>query len=259
MLFLILSVALYLVSSLLFFLKVFLGINLKSLPTAGLLVSFFLYSVYFFQRYLSTGHFPIGDVYGMVSLMGNLLVVIFVMVNLGLKRNIGDFGLIVAFIGFLTTLLGLPAKEIGYKNPFYVYHILCAAVAYASLTLAGASSLIKFLVEKKLRAKHIEGFMIPVNILRKMERILLNVGFIFLTLTLVFGSLWAKDFLGRHWINDPKLILTLGLWMYYALLVHLNLVRGLKPAQVSLLSIAGFIFVLASFVFIRHSIGVENP
>ncbi|NPA41556.1 MAG: cytochrome c biogenesis protein CcsA [Aquificae bacterium] len=254
MLFLLSSVILYVVSGVLFFLKVFLGINLKSLPTLSLLLSFILYALYFFQRYFSTGHFPVGDVYSMVSLMGNLLVVIFVVVNLGLKRNIGDFGLIVAFIGFLTTFLGLPAKEVGYKNPFYVYHILSAAVAYASLILAGASSLIKFAVEKKLKAKHIGGFMIPVNLLRKMERILLNLGFIFLTLTLIFGSLWAKDYLGRHWINDPKLILTLGLWLYYAVLVHLNLIKGLKPSQLSFLSMVGFVFVLASLAFIRHTV-----
>ena len=254
MLFLVSSVILYILSTLLFFIKVFIGLNLRSLPTLCLLLAFFLYSVFFFQRYLSTGHFPIGDIYGMVSLVGNLLVVVFALVNLGLSRNIGDFGFIVSFIGFLTTLLGLPAKEVGYKNPFYVYHILSAGVSYASLILAGLTSFIKFFVEKKLRAKHIGGFMVPVNLLRKMERILLNTGFIFLTLTLVFGSLWAKDYLGRHWINDPKLILTLGIWLYYAILVHLNLLRGLKPAQLSFLSLVGFALVVGSLAFIRHTV-----
>jgi len=245
---------LYLTSAGMFFLRTFAGMNLRMFPTFGLLTAFLLYTVHFFQRYFSTGHFPIGDMYGMVSLVGNLLVIIFVIINLFYKRNIADFGLIVAFIGFLTTLVGLPAKELGYKNPFYVYHILSAAAAYASLILAGLSSAIKFLVEKKLKAKHIGGFMIPVNLLRKMERILLNVGFIFLTLTLIFGSLWAKDFLGRHWINDPKLILTLGLWLYYAILIHLNLVKGLRPFQLSFLSFLGFLFVIASIAFIRHSV-----
>jgi ABC-type transport system involved in cytochrome c biogenesis permease subunit len=252
--FLMASLVLYILSALFFFLKVFVGIELKKIPMFSLLASFSLYVVYFFQRYISTGHFPIGDVYGMVSLMGNLLVLIFVSINLLLKRNIGDFGLIVAFIGFLTTLLGLPAKEVGYKNPFYVYHILSAAIAYASLILGGLSSLIKFVVEKKLKSKHIGGFMIPVNLLRKMERLLLNIGFIFLTLTLIFGSMWARDFLGKHWINDPKLILTLGLWIYYAFLVYLNLIKGLKPAQLSFLSLLGSLFVLTSIAFIRHTV-----
>ncbi len=254
MIFLILSVVLYSVSALLFFLKVFVGMNLRSVPTLSLLLSFALYTIFFFQRYIATGHFPVGDIYGMVSLSGNLLVILFALVNTFMKRNLADFGFIVAVIGLLTTLLGLPAREVGYKNPFYVYHVLSAGVAYASLILGGLSSLIKIFVERKLKAKHIEGFMVPINLLRRMEKALLNLGFIFLTLTLIFGSIWAKNFLGKHWVNDPKLILTLGLWIYYAVVVHLNLVRGLKPTRLSILSLIGFLLVIGSLALIRHSV-----
>ncbi|WP_457600650.1 cytochrome c biogenesis protein CcsA [Hydrogenivirga sp.] len=252
---LLISVLLYLLSGALFVLKTFFGLNLRSFPVLSLLLALISYLFHFFGVYASTGHFPVGDVYGMVSLMGNFLVLIFILLELVFKRNVADFGLIVAFIGFLTTLLGLPAHKVGYKNPFYVYHILSAAVAYAALLLGGISSLIKLFVEKKLKAKHIEGFMVPINLLRKMEKVLLNVGFIFLTLTLIFGSIWAKNFLGKHWINDPKLILTLFLWIYYALVIHLNLAKGLKPSRLSLLSIVGFFMLLGSIAFIRHTVG----
>ncbi|RLJ70872.1 ABC-type uncharacterized transport system permease subunit [Hydrogenivirga caldilitoris] len=254
MLLLLLSVIIYLLSGVLFLLRTFFGVNLKNLPTFGLLLALILYILHFFGVYHSTGRFPVGDVYGMVSLMGNLLTLIFIALDLVLRKNVADFGLIVAFIGFLTTLVGLPAQKVGYKNPFYVYHILSAGVAYASLILAGISSGVKFIVERKLKAKHIEGFMVPVNLLRKMERVLLNLGFIFLTLTLIFGSIWAKNYLGKHWINDPKLILTLMMWIYYAIVIHLNLVKGLKPSRLSLLSFLGFIMVVGSILFIRHTV-----
>ncbi len=252
---LLLSVGFYLLASILYFMRTFLGVGPKSFPTFAVALSLFLYLLHFFGVYHSTGHFPVGDIYGMVSLVGNLSVLIFIVLDVTLKKNVADFGLIVSFFGFLTTLVGLPAHKVGYKNPFYVYHILSAGVAYASLILAGVSSGVKFIVEKKLKTKHIEGFMVPINLLRKMEKILLNVGFIFLTLTLVFGSIWAKDFFGKHWINDPKLILTLGLWVYYAVVIHLNLVRGLKPSRLSLLSILGLLMVFGSIIFIRHTVG----
>ncbi len=252
--FLFVAVFFYLFSAGMFAIGTFRGVYFKNLPSVMLLSGFFLYAVYFFYRYISTGHFPIGDIYGMVSLMGNLLVLLFTFMTLCFKRNVMDFGMIVAFIGFLTTLIGIPAKEVGYKNPFYVYHILSAAIAYASLILGGLSSLIKLVVEKKLKTKHIEGFMIPVNLLRRIERGFLNIGFLALTFTLIFGSLWAKSFLGKHWINDPKLILTLVLWIYYAILTHLNLVKGLKPSQLSLLSFLGFLMVVISITLIRHSV-----
>ena len=255
MLLLLLSIVTYLLSGALFFLKTFFGLNLRGIPMLSLLLAFSLYLAHFFKVYFSTGHFPVGDVYGMVSLVGNFLILMFIVLDLVFKKNVTDFGLIVAFIGFLTTLVGLPAHKVGYKNPFYVYHILSAAVAYAALLLGGISSLIKIFVERKLKAKHIEGFMVPINLLRKMEKILLNLGFIFLTLTLIFGSIWAKNFLGKHWVNDPKLILTLILWIYYAVVIHLNLVKGLKPSKFSFLSILGFLMVLGSIVLIRHTVG----
>ncbi len=252
--FLLLAVVLYLLSAATFAVGTFRRVNLRNIPSVMLLLGFFSYAIYFGYRYASTGHFPIGDMYGMVSLIGNLLVLLFTFMTLCFRRDVVDFGMIVAFIGFLTTLIGIPAKEVGYKNPFYVYHILSAAVAYASLILGGLASLIKLLVEKKLRTKHIEGFMIPVNMLRKIERGFLNVGFLALTFTLIFGSLWAKSFLGKHWINDPKLILTLILWVYYALLTHLNLVKGIRPSRLSFLSFLGFVMVVVSIALIRHSV-----
>ncbi len=248
------SVVLYLASAVLFLIKTFANVDLKNLHITSLLTAFFFYLLHFFSRYFSTGHFPVGDPYSMVSLMGNFIVLIFLILFFFFKRNIIDFGFIIAFLGFLTTFVGLPAKEVGYKNPFYVYHILSAGISYASLILGGIVSAVKLIVERKLRTKHIEGFMIPVNPLRKMERILINTGFIFLTLTLIFGSLWAKNFLGRHWINDPKLILTLILWLYYAFLVHINLVKGLKPSRLSIFSFLGSLFVVANIIFIRHSL-----
>jgi len=251
---LLLAVLLYLLSAGMFAAGTFTGANFRNIPSVALLLGFFSYALYFIHRYVSTGHFPIGDIYGMVSLIGNLLVLLFSFMTLCFRRNVIDFGMIVAFIGFLTTLIGIPAREVGYKNPFYVYHILSAAVAYASLILGGLASFIKLVVEKKLRTKHLEGFMVPVNLLRKIERGFLNVGFLFLTFTLIFGSLWAKSFLGKHWINDPKLILTLVLWVYYAFLTHLNLVKGIRPSRLSFLSFLGFLMVVASLTLIRHTV-----
>ncbi len=245
---------LYLVSAGLFFLRTFLGVRTGPLPFLAMVVGMASYLLYFLHTYATAGRFPVGDLFGMVSLMGNLMVLLFLITDLVMKKSLADFGFIVALVGFLTTLAGTPAKKLGYPNPFYVYHILSAGVAYASLILGGISSLVKILVERKLRSKHIEGFMVPVNLLRKTERILLNVGFIFLTLTLIFGSIWAKTFLGSHWINDPKLILTMVLWVYYAIIVHLNLIRGITPSRLSLLSLLGSVLVIGSVAFIRHTV-----
>ncbi|MFN3813719.1 MAG: cytochrome c biogenesis protein CcsA, partial [Aquificaceae bacterium] len=71
---------------------------------------------------------------------------------------------------------------------------------------------------------------------------------------LIFGSLWTRVHFGKHWINDPKLLTTLILWVYYALVVHANLIRGLKPRQLSSLILFGGLLSLLNLLFVRHEI-----
>ncbi len=245
---------LYLLSGGIFFLKTFLNAG-RTLPafvfmTAGLALQL----LHFTATYAEVHRFPVGDPYGMTYMIGNTLVLMFLVINLILRRDLSDFGFLIAMLGFLSSIAGVPARGTGYENPFYVYHILSASVAYASIILGGISSAMKFVVEKKLKTKHVEGLMMPVNLLRKMERILINLGFIFLTLTLIFGSLWSKAYLGTHWINDPKLVLTLLLWLYYTFLMHINLLKGLRPAQLSAMSVIGMGIAIVSLIFIRHTV-----
>ena len=221
---------------------------------ALLLGGFIFYCLDFGRIYLQAGKFPVGDPYGIFALLGNMLVMLFLLSVIAYRERVRDLGLPVAIFGFVGTFLGLPAKEVGYKNPFYVYHVLSASLAYAFLMLAGLSSFIKYFMEKKLKAKDPGSFSMPLSLVKKLERFFLNSGFVFLTLTLLFGSLWAKSFLGSHWVDDPKLLLTLGLWIYYAFIVHINLIRGLKPSILSTLSVVGFLLVLLNLALIRHSV-----
>jgi heme exporter protein C len=43
-----------------------------------------------------------------------------------------------------------------------------------------------------------------------------EVGIVFLTITLILGSIWAKPIWGAWWVWDPRLTATLILWFMYA-------------------------------------------
>jgi len=90
--------------------------------------------------------------------------------------------------------------------------------------------------------------------LRRAERLSINLAFLGFTFTLVFGSLWTRTQFGKHWIDDPKLITTLLLWLYYAVLSHLNLLKKLKPKRFSEGVILGAIFSLINLFFVRHNL-----
>ncbi|GAB6065459.1 cytochrome c biogenesis protein [Aquifex pyrophilus] len=214
-------------------------------------IGFSLYLLSLLSEYVKTKTFPVGDIYGMVSLIGNLSAFMFIL--LSRKYDFSLFGAIVSFIAFLTTVFTIPSRSLGFSNPLYILHIISAGLSYVFLIFGGFTSFSKILVERGLKRGNIKLPFAPLRILKKLEKSFIILTFVGLTLTLIFGSLWAKAYLGIHWVNDPKLLATLLLWIYYAFLSHMYLIRAFKPSQISFLSLLGTFLGLIALLFFRHS------
>ena len=247
-----LSLLAYFFAFLLFLLRNLFQPKLKALPYFFLTSGFVFYLITLFERLAETKTFPIGDIYGMLSVIGNLSVLVFLILSRHSEFN--PFGVVVSFAALLTTTLLIPSKEVGFKNPLYILHIISAAVAYTSLLFGGLVSIFKLILEKRLKEKHLPSEFIPLKILMRLEKGFILVAFFGLTLTLIFGSIWAKVFLGTHWVNDFKLLVTLILWIYYAFLSHAYVLKLFKPIQISYLTILGSFLGLVALLFFRHSI-----
>lgn len=227
--------------------------TLKRPTLFTLFLGWLVYTVYVLKMALDIGSFPFADIYGFYSLLGNGMLLFLLLISFR-QEQLQKFLAFFSLLGILSTLLAFPAEPSPYKSPLYSLHITFALFSYAFALLGGFFSLIKFMVETKLKQKSLSGFFISLNLLRRGERIFINLSFIFFTLTLIFGSLWSRSFFGKHWINDPKLIYVLFLWLYYAILVHLNLLQKIKPRILSYGVIIGAFLVLLNLLFIRHEL-----
>jgi len=248
---LLIALASYLVAFILFIIKLFASKRIQSVPYAFLTGGLVFYLLSLVERFAEHKTFPIGDIYGTLSFIGNLSVFIFIV--LSKRYNFEVFGGIVSFMAFLTTLLLIPSKKLGFSDPLFIIHLVTAVISYAFIIFAGLISFSKLFVEKSLKEKSLSIPFAPLKILKHMERFFIIGGFVGLTFTLIFGSLWAKDFLGTHWINDPKLLITLVLWVYYAFLSHMFVIKIFKPSQISYLSMLGTAIGLIALFFFRHS------
>jgi ABC-type transport system involved in cytochrome c biogenesis permease subunit len=73
----------------------------------------------------------------------------------------------------------------------------------------------------------------------------ISMGFpLFTAGALVAGAVWAKQAWGAYWSWDPKEVLSLVVWLVYAVFLHARLVRGLRGAGVALISITGFLLTI---------------
>lgn len=75
----------------------------------------------------------------------------------------------------------------------------------------------------------------------------IKLGFIFLTMGIITGSIWAHYAWGRYWGWDPKEVWALITWLYYTLFFHLKLV-GINKKGEAYLSIIGFFVIIFTFL-----------
>ncbi|MBF0204047.1 MAG: c-type cytochrome biogenesis protein CcsB, partial [Desulfamplus sp.] len=66
-------------------------------------------------------------------------------------------------------------------------------------------------------------------------------GFLFLTIGIITGSVWANSAWGTYWSWDPKETWSLITWFVYAILLHLRMMRGWHGKRIAWVSIIGFI------------------
>ena len=73
------------------------------------------------------------------------------------------------------------------------------------------------------------------------------VGFIFESLMLVAGAIWAQDAWGRYWAWDPLETWAFLTWLVLVFYLHLRTTYKISPLAGSLLVLAVFIFAFLTF------------
>lgn len=226
---------------------------MKRLTRFLLLLALLIYMLHVVSLSLKVRSFPFADPHGFYSLLGNVMLSLLLILSFRYDY-LWKFSAFFAILGILSTLLAMPAEPSPHRSPLYSLHITSALISYIFAFLGGLSSIFKLILEARLKHKSITGFFMPLSLLMGTERLSMNMSFLFFTLTLLFGSLWSRSFFGKHWVSDPKLIFVLYLWTYYALVVHLNLLKRIKPKTLSYAIILGMFFTLLNIIFVRHEL-----
>ena len=121
-------------------------------------------------------------------------------------------------------------------------HVASAVVAYGTLTI-GFGAVILYLIKNKR-----EFCWLPdLAVLDTISYRAVVIGFPFLTLVILLGTLWADIAWGRYWGWDPKETASLVTWLIYAAYIHARVMRGWRDARSALLLIIGFATILLTF------------
>lgn len=130
--------------------------------------------------------------------------------------------------------------------------------AYGFLSLAFCGSIMYLLLERELKSKRFGYFFArfpSLDALDQLNHHCLIAGFIFLTVGIVTGSLWARQAWGTYWQWDPKETWSLITWCIYLVQLHQRLTVGWRGKRAAAMSVLGFAAVLFTLWGVAYLLG----
>ena len=121
------------------------------------------------------------------------------------------------------------------QSIWFVPHVIVYIFAYAMLGMSAAISLYGLYRIYKQKSAD--------KILDVADQ-LINIGYAFLTLGLLFGALWAKEAWGHYWTWDPKETWAFITWVGYLIYIHYRYKHKAKNLSTS------FYILIISFILL---------
>jgi cytochrome c-type biogenesis protein CcsB len=208
---------------------------------------------------LGMGHAPLSNFYESLIFFAWTIVLLYLLMERRLKnRSIGVFVLPVAFLimAYASIAPGInnriepliPALQ----SNWLTSHVLTCFMGYAAFTVAFALGMMFFV--KTSAGGDLSKASVFIRLLPseyQMDELMYSsatLGFIFLTLGIVTGSVWAHYAWGSYWSWDPKETWSLITWLTYAVMLHARLVRGWRGRRMAIMAIVGFGCVLFTYL-----------
>ncbi len=209
------------------------------------------------------GHIPLSNKYE--SLIFFALTIAIICLSLEWKYKtpyINAFAMPLAFIAIAYAALNGGSTEIqplipALKSNWLTVHVLTCFLGYAGFAIAFGISIL-FLFKKLFLNpdEKSEGGIISrlpdYNILDELTKQTIMFGFLFLTLGIITGAIWANSAWGSYWTWDPKETWSLITWFVYAIFLHLRYMKGWNGTSLAVISIVGFMAVMFTYFGVNY-------
>ncbi len=152
--------------------------------------------------------------------------------------------------------------------PFYALHIGALYLSLAFLSLGFAASIIFIYIDNIIKNKQALPSFIKdfpaLSLLDKIIAISVGLGFPFFTIGIISGFTWSTLTWNNTFSGDPKEVLSIFIWMFYALLFYKRIFQGRRGRRSALMLIYIFglsifsILVVNFFMETHHSLSLQR-
>ena len=215
---------------------------------------------------MGIGHAPLSNMYESLVFFAWTIMLIYLIIE---RRYyfylIGAFSTPTAFLVMAyASLSGNISDRIqplvpALKSNWLIVHVITCFIGYAAFAIALGTS-VMYLIRKGARdnAKGWVSWFPEPSILDELTYQMVIFGFLFLSVGIITGSVWANSAWGSYWSWDPKETWSLITWFVYATLIHARLMRGWRGKRLAFISIVGFCAVLFTYFGVNYLPGLHS-
>jgi ABC-type transport system involved in cytochrome c biogenesis permease subunit len=216
---------------------------------------------------MDAGHVPVAGATSAISTFVWLLALSYLYTELTTdERAMGAF-----ILGLIVVLQAVPSfrpspemRSVVLQGPLFGIHVSSMLFAYASFALACVIGITYALLFKEIKAKHLGFFyarLPSLQVLDHMNQRAIVIGWVFLTLGIIFGTVWARQVRGiagadprvqSMSVLDPKIFVALVCWVVYTFELFAARRIGWGGRRAAYLSVLGFGIVLLNFLPISY-------
>ncbi len=215
---------------------------------------------------LGIGHAPLSNMYESLVFFSWTIAVIYLVIERTYKNRIlGVFAMPLVFLSIAYASLSpnindqiqplIPAL----KSNWLIAHVMTCFLGYAAFAIAFGISLMYLLAsgDKKGKGSLFSHFPKPA-FLDNLTHQMVTFGFLFLSIGIITGAVWANSAWGTYWSWDPKETWSLITWFIYATLLHARLMRGWHGKRIAYVSVIGFMAVLFTYFGVNLLPGLHS-
>nr|YP_010345905.1 cytochrome c heme attachment protein [Solanum crotonoides]UNZ89654.1 cytochrome c heme attachment protein [Solanum crotonoides] len=247
----------------------------------GIIVTFFCITGLLVTRWISSGHFPLSDLYESLIFLSWSFSLIHIIPYF--KKNVFILSKItgpsaILTQGFATSGILTEIHQSGILVPalqseWLIMHVSMMILGYAALLcgslLSVALLVITFRKNRKLFSIYKsngflnESFFLGENVLENTSFFsaknyyrfqliqqldywsyrVISLGFTFLTIGILSGAVWANEAWGSYWNWDPKETWAFITWIVFAIYLHTRTNRNLRGANSAIVASIGFLII----------------
>lgn len=236
----------------------------KSLETVAfysIAFGFAFHTAFLVKDGIENGHCPIFGLHETFLFLAWTLVIVYTILYLRYRiQALGSFLLPIVTLLTLASMFIEPSTTqpqnilLNKDISWLPVHTAIWVFAYAALFVVFIASIMYLVQEHELKAKtfgalfHRLPSLTTVNDISSMAT---GIGFALLTTGIISGLMLSLHRDGYLWHNDPKEILALLTWFLYFGLISYRLTKNWRGRNAAWLGIAGFVFVLCTFLGAR--------